>query len=568
MIDPSHLFKWAFALSPFPAYLPQYFSMMQQLASNGDNDVDGSSNSNNNNISNRNSDKRKNSNNSQGVSLLNGSVAVDRGGDFLRKRNLHETSFPIAEKNGVVASSADEDDLSSFVCGTPSKPHYENNKGCTSGSGNNGNNGNVNSNSSNNEDIDPSSISEGGLSRATVFLLLAAHLLRMLYFHGLLLEEQRPLPLRAGVGSERDDLITQKAGTYSVRGTLQSAPSIIENSIMPRKPSSIQWDLMGQSCSMIAVQLMLLHGMMRLRWKNLRNRRKRLPSDTMSLTSVNLNLSPMPSKLPRSTSFPGNTNNTFQSTLNGNVNGHASSQIQRLWHKLYTATASHFLRLLSPVNILRHHSFLEYMELLLLSCTVVTLLFDYHWYPRYRMKIVERLKYASIIMESCLALPQAIKNYGRGTTEGLSIVMVGGWVIGDFMKLCYFLLGMIGSASGKVNATTEDGVGVSQGEGAGDALDGNNVFALGCLLAMAMDLVVGMQMAWWYPTQEVLELRERVIRSVRHWKTNKDDDVGASLLMTGTECTKLGMSAPVIRSFYRWRKSAKLPLDSSQKSSK
>mmetsp|Transcript_1379 Transcript_1379/g.2892 ORF Transcript_1379/g.2892 Transcript_1379/m.2892 type:complete len:555 (-) Transcript_1379:31-1695(-) len=554
MIDSSHLFKWAFALSPFPAYLPQYFSMMQQLASDGDNDVDGSSNNN------RANDNHKNSNNSQNVSLLNCSVAVDRGGDFLRKRNLHDTPYTFMERNGAVTSSVDEDDVSSFVCGTPSKPSYEHNGGSIVS--------NHNNTISNIDDQDPTSISEGGLSRATVFLLLTAHLLRMLYFHGLLLEEQRPLALRAGAGLERDDLPAPKAATDSMRGTLQSAPSIFEKSIASGKPSAIQLDLLGQSCSMIVVQLMLLHGMMRLRRKNLKNRRKRLPSDTIPLTSANLNLSPMPSKLSRSTSFPGNSNHTFQSTSNWNGNSHTTSPIQTHWHNFYRRTAAHFLRLLSPVNILRHHSFLEYMELSLLTCTIVTLLFDYHWYPRYRMLIIERLKYASIIFESCLALPQAIKNYGRGTTEGLSIVMVGGWVIGDFMKLCYFLLGMIGSATGEVHATTGDGVDVSHGEGAGEALDGNNVFALGCLLAMAMDLVVGMQMAWWYPTQEVLQLRERVMRSVRHWKANKDDDAGASLLMTGTEYTKVGMSDPVIRSFYRWRKSARTPLDSLQKNSK
>merc|ERR1711997_616836 len=123
--------------------------------------------------------------------------------------------------------------------------------------------------------------------------------------------------------------------------------------------------------------------------------------------------------------------------------------------------------------------------MLFLSSMVVKLVFDYHWYPQYRMGVVEGLKQTSICMESCLALPQMIRNYRNRTTEGLSVVMVGGWVAGDFFKVCYFLLSMTGN---------------------GDADGPNNtMFALGSLLSLSLDSIVGMQMVWWYPEPWALQ---------------------------------------------------------------
>ena len=180
------------------------------------------------------------------------------------------------------------------------------------------------------------------------------------------------------------------------------------------------------------------------------------------------------------------------------------------------------------------------MELVCLSSMAVKLMFDYHWYPRYRMGIVEGLKHSSIGLESCLALPQAIKNHSGGTTEGLSLVMVVGWVAGDFFKLCYFLIGMISSSS-EGEPTLEQ--------------NGNNVFAMGCLLALMMDLVVVMQMLCWYPTADVMQLRERITQSIRHWKTNKDDDAGKSLILNSPEYKKAcqqskGLFASAVHLFY------------------
>lgn len=167
----------------------------------------------------------------------------------------------------------------------------------------------------------------------------------------------------------------------------------------------------------------------------------------------------------------------------------------------------------------------------------VKLVFDIHWYPMYRMRVVEGLKHTSICMESCLALPQMMRNYRNRTTEGLSVVMVGGWVAGDFFKLCYFLFSMIGSSS--------------VDDGASEGGPNNNMFALGSLLSLSLDSIVGMQMAWWYPEPWALQWQQRIMRSVRHWKTNKDDDAGESLLVNNEQMMRGGLFAWIVRMFFR-----------------
>lgn len=383
---------------------------------------------------------------------------------------------------------------------------------------------------------DKEQLDEGaGLSRATVLILLAAHLIRMLYFHGLILEEDRARVLdsemmrrpRQSAGGELD-VIKFPDSTMQEENNMLHLLSLkpTHNAQMLQPPTSaIQWDLFGQSVSMIVVQLMLLHAMMRLR-RRVHVRQKKKSAAYGSFADLN---SPV----------------LRNSQLNANHGANGAQQIldylapprpflSRQCERIIRGVKSHFLDLISPSSIMKNHNFLQYMELVFLSSMAIKLIFDYHWYPRYRMGIVEGLKHTSIVLESCLAMPQAMRNHGRGTTEGLSLVMVGGWVAGDFFKLCYFIIGML---SGNDEETT-----IEHG--------GNNVFVLGCLLALMMDLIVAMQMLFWYPTSDVLQLRERITQSVRHWKTNKDDDAGKSLLMKSPEYRKSGLFASAVHWFY------------------
>ena len=487
------MFQWGFALSPFPSYLPQYFAMMQQLEAA----ADGTSESMDPN------------------SQTNNMISIDRGADYyiIRKRlngnNGQSTTTTISPGGGSFMA----------VPGTPSKPQYEM--------------------------MDEQA--EAGMSPATIFILLAAHLLRMLYFHGLLLEEEQSHTTsshhkkkgwfhpRALAGDELDPLADTQTISFEDELHLVSLkPTAVSKMIssISEKSSPIQWDLFGQSCSMIIMQVMLLHAMMRLRRKRLSRQKRKTDSEFSDDTII----PQIPQQLSPGNGHSNNSNGAQQilDTLS------PQPFWQRQFEKIIRGVKSHFLHLISPSNILKHHTFLQYMELVCLSSMAVKLMFDYHWYPRYRMGIVEGLKHSSIGLESCLALPQAIKNHSGGTTEGLSLVMVVGWVAGDFFKLCYFLIGMISSSS-EGEPTLEQ--------------NGNNVFAMGCLLALMMDLVVVMQMLCWYPTADVMQLRERITQSIRHWKTNKDDDAGKSLILNSPEYKKAcqqskGLFASAVHLFY------------------
>ncbi|KAL7485204.1 hypothetical protein ACHAW6_010797 [Cyclotella cf. meneghiniana] len=498
-----NIFQWAFALSPFPSYLPQYFAIMQRLHA---------------------LDSLESNGNGNCGSLA--SVSIDRGSDlYLRKRWQgfipRDSVSKSCDTVGLAAAMVNSHATISpgaggfLVPGTPSKPHSE---FIMHG---------IDDREKLEEDV--------GLSPVTVFILLAAHLIRMLYFHGLLLEEQQHtmhptynafVHPRASAGDELDLINGINAGKKSIRvedeiQLVSSKPTAVSRMIssMPERPT-IQWDLFGQSCSMIIMQVMLLHAMMSLRRKqNLRRKKKSASSECSDMHYRT-----------QTSSINNNTNNARQ------ILDNLSPQpfLQRQCERVAGGIKSRFLHLISPSNIMKHHSFLQYMELLFFSSMAIKLIFDYHWYPRYRMRIVEGLKHASVALESCLAVPQAIRNHSMGTTEGLSLFMVAGWVAGDFFKLCYFLLGMI-SAPESVQTVEHEGA---------------NVFALGCLLALMVDLFVAMQMLCWYPAADVLQLREGITQSIRHWTANKDDDAGKSLLMKSPEYKKAGLFASAVHAFY------------------
>jgi hypothetical protein len=423
-MSPPSLVAWAFALSPFPAYLPQYFSLIRQWTTEND-DTDTTR-------------TVLRSHGSESALLVEEQheIITDRGIDSLRKRsNLHDS--PASTKT-IIAAAPRSTGLLVHVPGSLKVSHFE------QSDVHNGSN---------------KIASRGvGLSRATVFLLLSSHLLRMLYFYGLMLENER---IKSGEGVSLDGAATPTTAT-------------------------IQWDLFGQSVSMIIMQLLLLRAMTKIRIISWRR------------TGSNADHSP-----PRLSEYH-HENDTIQS---GTV-----------WQSLFANTKTHFYRLFSPYNILQNHSFLDYLELIFFSSIATKLMFDYHWYPRYRMRVVDALKLTSIVLESCLALPQALRNYSKGNTEGLNAIMVGGWVLGDFLKFFYFAFQLFWSRV----------------TGMGDA--GNIVFIFGCVFALAMDFLVCVQMAFWYQSRETLELKEGLIRSMQKLKASHH--ANESLLCKLLRCMK------------------------------
>jgi len=105
-----------------------------------------------------------------------------------------------------------------------------------------------------------------------------------------------------------------------------------------------------------------------------------------------------------------------------------------------------------------------------------------------------------------------VLNYKRKSTEGLSLVMVLGWVVGDLMKMIYFMIGSSQSMS------PSDGMGAGATAAAmiptevEDGGDNMSTFIFGCIFALIMDVIVGMQVAKWYPSHDMLDLRDRLRR--------------------------------------------------------
>ncbi|MBV5332857.1 hypothetical protein JZU54_04700, partial [bacterium] len=105
---------------------------------------------------------------------------------------------------------------------------------------------------------------------ATVLLLLSAHLLRLLHFHGvvLLLEEEE----------EEEGSVQAEPPASELDGPIASTGGATAPSSSRTETLALQWDLLGQSISMIVMQLMLLHTMMLLRRKH----HARRPRERMS----------------------------------------------------------------------------------------------------------------------------------------------------------------------------------------------------------------------------------------------------------------------------------------------
>jgi len=423
-----HLFQWAFAFSPFPSYLPQYISIIKQLSVDNNHNINGGQQ----NIA---------------TTSTSTSAVVDRG-DSLRKRNYHHDPAPISTPLNYVREMMIPNPPRSIGLQLPTNSKsksFDDDQIIDT----------QNSNGSMDEDrgVNFSSVKpDTGLSRATVLLLLSAHLLRLLYFHGIVLE-----------GSE-----------------------------------ILQYDLLGQSLSMIIMQLLLLHAMMLVHRKHQTRRQKKRTSEIKGHCSTDsLLLSSTPPPPPMSGQMRINTSITLKQ---GNAPLTPRNGRQTKWRHLVHSIAIHLHHLFSPHNILFEHSFIQYIELLFISSMVVKLIFDYHWYPLYGMRVVNGLKHTSIVLESCLALPQTIRNYNKKSTDGLSVVMVGGWITGDLFKLFYFLFNML----------------------RGDTNNTNGVFVLGALLSISLDSVVGFQMMNSSP--EAIEWQKMILRKIRQ-RANKDGDI-------------------------------------------
>eukprot|EP00553_Chaetoceros_curvisetus_P010618 CAMPEP_0204617810 /NCGR_PEP_ID=MMETSP0717-20131115/4678_1 /ASSEMBLY_ACC=CAM_ASM_000666 /TAXON_ID=230516 /ORGANISM="Chaetoceros curvisetus" /LENGTH=261 /DNA_ID=CAMNT_0051631441 /DNA_START=58 /DNA_END=843 /DNA_ORIENTATION=+ len=151
----------------------------------------------------------------------------------------------------------------------------------------------------------------------------------------------------------------------------------------------------------------------------------------------------------------------------------------------------------------------QYTELVILLNVLTYLFFRRYMYPHDVLEYIYTIKVISVLLESCLALPQIVLNYKRKSTEGLSLVMVLGWVLGDMMKLIYFIIGS-SSETRTRSAVPEELEALDLDEG-GSSSD-MTIFIFGCISALIMDLIVGIQVTKWYPSLDMKNLREKCRR--------------------------------------------------------
>lgn len=90
----------------------------------------------------------------------------------------------------------------------------------------------------------------------------------------------------------------------------------------------------------------------------------------------------------------------------------------------------------NPRNFWRWTDLISYLEFLILLSTLlgcaVYLLIDCK-------PFIESLGYCALVTESMLGLPQVIKNYKNKSVEGMSLMMVLMWLVGDIFKTVYYI---------------------------------------------------------------------------------------------------------------------------------
>uniref|UniRef100_A0A7S3QJX8 Uncharacterized protein n=1 Tax=Chaetoceros debilis TaxID=122233 RepID=A0A7S3QJX8_9STRA len=231
------------------------------------------------------------------------------------------------------------------------------------------------------------------------------------------------------------------------------------------KAEKVHTDLVMQSIVMMCIQFLLLSAVTRRR--RLSNKRKIDREDQVRVS---------PMKLPIMSSSA--------------VPNKASSISQRP-----------FIWLVKPRNHWYWDTIRQYIELIVIL-SLMNYIFVWRFlYPNDVLNFLSFVKVVSVLLESCLALPQMILNHKRKSTEGLSVVMVLGWVVGDLLKLVYFII----SSREHPNQDIKQLDVISMPEESDDM----TAFIFGCISALMMDFIVGYQVTSLYPSLDMVQLRDK-----------------------------------------------------------
>mmetsp|Transcript_8020 Transcript_8020/g.22376 ORF Transcript_8020/g.22376 Transcript_8020/m.22376 type:complete len:648 (-) Transcript_8020:9789-11732(-) len=351
-----------------------------------------------------------------------------------------------------------------------------------------------------------SSSDGGGMSPISILILLLSHLLRLVYFFG----QHVWLPANTRAKSMRQ--MKEAGGNSAGSGVEDSLPALVAE----QDGENVQYDLIVQSFVMIAIQLLLVKAMTRSRTK--RHKQTLDDHDHSDATS----------------SFSFAFAQPKQSSLSLYRGQGSSGKSSGKWGRrdlialgLYCIryVMAKLFFLLHPRRIWQYRTLQEHVELLALF--VVTVLFYCQiWiFPIYGVEAINKIRNISVLLESCLALPQVAQNYLRKDTRGLSVVMVAGWMMGDFMKLVYFFIQSprgASTASEAAVAAAVAGAAVPGGAGGSSTPGGATmqIFSVGCIVALLLDCFVLVQLVLHYPTPKMMSWRARVTDTWRRFKPN------------------------------------------------
>lgn len=347
------------------------------------------------------------------------------------------------------------------------------------------------------------------MSPISILILLLSHLLRLVYFWG------QHVWLPANTKAKLMRQMKEGGDSGSVEDSLSLSTQVAE-----QENESVQYDLIVQSFVMVGIQLLLVKAMTRSRMK--RHKQTLDDHDHNDVTSSSA----------FSFAFARPKQQSSLSLYKGQGSSGKSSSGK--WRRRdFIALGLYYIRyvlaklffLLHPRRIWQYRTLQEHVELLTLI--VVTVLFYCRvWlFPIYGVEAINKIRNISVLLESCLALPQVAQNYLRKDTRGLSVVMVAGWMMGDFMKLVYFLIQSPRGASTASEAAVAAAVAGAAvpGGGGGSSTPGGatmQIFAVGCIVALLLDCFVMIQLVLHYPTPKMMSWRARVTDTWRRFKPN------------------------------------------------
>lgn len=328
---------------------------------------------------------------------------------------------------------------------------------------------NINVNTTTNQPV-----TEGGFSSISIMVLLLSHIFRLQYFF-----------------------------VSAIISTFYQVDDDLRN-----KSHRIHFDLVMQSFVMIGIQLLLLSAVTRRR--RLANKKK---VDDYELDDYDNNYYPNTNLL-----INNDGDNNYESSIKTTISRRGISkspkklslESPRASSKLPSSISEKpFIWVYKPYQHWRWDTVHQHIELIVLFLVLEYFICRYYLYPNNAKGYIQTVKNISVLLESCLALPQMIMNYKRKSTDGLSLLMVIGWVLGDLLKLVYF----IASNNPGHNAGTNNAYEVPHNPAEKSSSSDMVAFVIGSIFALVLDSIVVLQLIKWYPTPEFSTLKKRIMHS-------------------------------------------------------